>query len=184
MIRHICFFVASAIIAYSTAASAEVSPARLVLQAGLRAQAAGNGPDLMRAAEDLDHLGAHPADGTADLAAEWRRQAEVLGVSVTNRPLRGRTLGPAYKKGRIAAHSIFTTRQTFNAGQKAEVSVVTAENILLDLSVNDDGDSEACHLTIAGGAASCGWVPVWTGAYVIHIENSADSDAAFYLVTN
>jgi len=181
MLKPALLFFAGLLYASPVAAS-EVTDA---LASGLRAEANHDGEALLQAAIDLERLGAHPALGTENLSDRWRQEAYAYGTRrPADVPYRGRTLGPAYKRGRVPSQSKFTTRQVFNAGQKAEVSVVVTEPGQLNLIVDDDDNRSPCQITISGSDGACSWVPAWTERYNIEIENLSTSDVGFYLVTN
>ncbi len=184
MIRPILFLCGVAALVAANAAVAQERGLASVLVAGERAEAAKNAPGLLDAAQALERMGAHPADGTADLAAQWRAEAMAMGAHPTTAPWRGRTLGPAYRRGRVGAHATFTTRQSFNAGQRAEISVATLSGGPLDLNVRDDDDRDTCRVRVSEREGSCSWIPVWTGAYSLSLDNNGDDAAVFYIVTN
>lgn len=154
-----------------------------VLAAGERAEAAKDAKELMSAAAALDAAGAHPEADTPNLARQWRAEALAWGAK-DDAPWRGRTLGPAYRRGRVGGHSTFTTRQSFNAGQSAEISVATLSGGPLDLSVrNDDGD-QTCRVSVSEREGGCRWIPVWTGVFTLTLDNTGDDASVFYIVTN
>lgn len=167
-------------------AQASPRPADLVaeaLSAGLQAEADHDGPALLRAAERLDSLGAHPEAGE-DIAAYWRKAAVGLGADIRTTVSRGRTLGPAYSARDVAAMGRFATHQSFNAGEKANIAVVSPGGENLQLSVLDDDGAPACRQSRVSKRISCTWVPLWTGLFRIEVENAADRPTRFYLITN
>jgi hypothetical protein len=167
-------------------AQASPRPADLVaeaLSAGLQAEAQQDGPAMLRAAERLDSLGAHPETGE-DIAAYWRKAAVGLGADIRTTVSRGRTLGPAYSARDVAAMGRFATHQSFNAGEKANIAVVSPGGENLQLSVIDDDGAPACRQSRVSKRISCTWVPLWTGLFRIEVENAGDRPARFYLITN
>ena len=168
------------------AAQAASRPADLVaeaLSAGFQAEAQQDGPAMLRAADRLDGLGAHPETGE-DIAAYWRKAAADLGADIRTTVSRGRTLGPAYSARDVAAMGRFATRQSFNAGEKANIAVVSPGEVNLHLSVLDDDGAPACSQSLVSKRISCTWVPLWTGLFRIEVENAGDQPARFYLITN
>lgn len=160
--------------------SGQVSDA---LRAGIEADMRNDGAALLSAATRLEKLGAHPVDGEPDLAAEWKAKAISLGAAPDAPVWRGRVLGPAYRQGTLAANSRFETRQSFIAGQKADISV-EAENGALELSVRDDDGSVVCQVAASLRTAGCLWVPPFTGPNTIAITNSHSRQVRYVLVTN
>jgi hypothetical protein len=161
--------------------SAQVGEA---VSAGFAAEARNDAPALMRAATRLQALGAHPVDGQADLAADWKARALALGAKPSDDPVwRGRLLGPAYRQGTLAPNGRFETRQSFIAGQKADVSV-EAGNVALELSVSDEDGKAVCQVTNATRSLGCRWVPPFTGPNTIAITNTQAVTARYVLVTN
>jgi len=155
-----------------------------ILSSGLRAEAVHDGQGLLEAAQALDQSGAHPADGTPDLARQWRLDAAQMGVRDDTPPWRGRTLGASYRRGRVGAHRSYITHQSFNAGQEASVSLVAMDGGPLSLTVHDEDGNEACSTDASGREGGCRWVPVWSGSFEISVINYGDDEATYYLVTN
>lgn len=153
------------------------------LSAGLQAETDQDGPAMVQAAERLDSLGAHPETGE-DIAAHWRVAAAGLGADIRADVPRGRTLGPAYSARDVGGMERFATRQSFNAGEKANIAVVSPGGENLQLSVLDDDGAPACRQSRVSKRISCTWVPLWTGLFRIEVENAGDRSTRFYLITN
>ncbi len=163
------------------------TPASEVSQAlsdGMAAEARGDGPALMAAAMKLETLGAHPAEGENDLAAAWKTRASALGAKAPDAPpWRGRFLGPAYRHGTLAANASFATRQSFIAGQKADISV-ESEMDALELKVWDDDGKPVCQVTTSARLLGCRWIPPFSGPSTITIANRRAEPARYILVLN
>lgn len=125
----------------------------------------------------LDQLGARPADPAADPVPGWR---EVL-PSKAALPLRGRMLGPAYRRGTLAAGASMTLMQLFDGGKQARVAVAASGPTPLRMAVLDDGGNAVCPDHIAPRGA-CRWVPPFSGRHQIIVTNAGDAPSAYYLV--
>ncbi len=155
-----------------------------VIARGLSAEARGDGNALLSEARDLARL-SRPAAGEPDLAKRWLREARALGVNVKADDIwRGRTLGPAYRSGRIGAHGHFQTRQTFTAGVRAEIALVPMSADPLSLTVDDDEGEAICEVAPSAHNLGCRWVPPFTGSSHIEVGNDNDRPVEFYIVLN
>ncbi len=155
-----------------------------VIARGLNAEARGDANALLNEARNLSHL-SHPATGEPDLARRWQREARALGASANDQDIwRGRTLGPAYRSGRIGAHGQFHTRQTFTAGVRAEIALVPMSEDPLSLTVNDDEGAAICEVAPSAHNLGCRWVPPFTGSSRIEVGNDNDRPVEFYIVLN
>ncbi len=155
------------------------------LRAGSAAEAGGDAKGMMRAAMQLYRLGAHPVEGEPDLARIWGDKAQALGVApVVMRPWRGRVLGPAYRRGVLAAGARFSTRQSFVAGQGADVTVQPVEGAQLELVVSEGDGRLVCAVSASREALGCRWVPTVTDINVITVTNPAPHAGRFYLILN
>lgn len=155
-----------------------------IIARGMAAEASGDAETLADQARALDILGATPEGGAPDLAREWRRKAAQMGAHISTDTFRGRTLGPAYRQGRVGPGASFHTRQSFNAGQRAEISVVPQDDAPLSLSVTDDDGRQICDVAPSTRNLGCRWVPTFTGSSDINVDNSNDRAVAFYIVLN
>ncbi len=155
-----------------------------ILAAGLDAEGRQDGPALLENAQALQRSGAH-SDGGDDLARAWIREAIHLGVDPgPDQIWRGRTLGPAYRNGRVIGHGVFRTRQTFNAGEKADIAVVPTQGGALGLDVEDGDGKSICSVGPSTRDLGCDWVPAFTGGSAIAVHNDAEDAQSFYIVLN
>lgn len=174
---------------YTAASSApivEPAPADPVLRtliAGDAAQGDGNLSALLDTVQSLKALGATPAEGQDDLATLWTQEAGVRGLSRDTLAYRGRTLGPAYRRGSLGARGSMTVRQLFFAGQRAQISVAPSRGAAnLSMRVKGADGNTLCSKPVGGAQADCAWLPLFTDRYDIVIENGGSAPAAFYLV--
>jgi hypothetical protein len=164
-------------------AAVEVQPDDPVLRAlihGDAAQAAADGDALIDTVQELSALGAHPAEGQEDLAALWTAQADATGATPAI-PYRGRALGPAYRRGSLAAGARVTLRQLFLAGQRARISVAPSAAAKLSIRVQGADGATLCAKPVGAGQVDCVWLPLFTDRYAIVIENDGPAAAGFYL---
>lgn len=159
-------------------------PADAVLRTlveGDAARAKGDHDALLGTAQALRTLGAVPAEGQDDLAAQWTREAHGNGASGPN--FRGRALGPAYRHGSLGAGGSVTVRQLFLAGQRAQISIAPARGAAnLSMRVRGANGATLCAKPVDGAQADCAWLPLFTDRFDIVIENSGAVPADFYLV--
>lgn len=158
-----------------------------ILASGFTAEARGDGAGLYGAAMALQSLGAHPEDGTDDLARQWMKRANELGVRPSMQvayTFRGRTLGPGYRQGRVGARGQFRTHQSFNAGQRAEIVLVPMDEAPLSLDVVDEDGAQVCSVAPSTRNLGCRWVPTFTGRSDIDVTNDNDRAVSFYIVLN
>lgn len=159
-------------------------PVEKVADALWRGEAAPRDPHkLLAAADALDALGARPAEGSADAAADWRTQARRRGVRSNGDLFRGRTLGPAYRSGTLAPGASFATEQSFLAGQKAMIAIVPAPDRTLTMQVRTP-EKPICAGGVSAPRAVCSWLPVFTTRVEIRITNTGKAPARYYLVSN
>lgn len=167
-----------------SAAAGQSAPDRALLTADLLATAdqAGTGKSksarkaFAQAVATLDRIGvrADPADVDGQAAlAEWRTRA-----GNAQPPMRGRVLGPAFRRGWLDAGARLQLEQLFLAGQAANVAVAAApgEGMRLAISGPDAGG------TCAGEGRSCRWTPIFTQRYTITVHNRGTMRARYYLV--
>lgn len=171
----------------TTVAEAEASNAETVAQAlfdGFVAKAKGDANSLMRASEQLQIADARPQGGD-DLGATWGEQARQNGATYQPAPVvRGRTIGPGYRNGEVSGHSAYTTQQTFNAGQRAEVYIVPLDGARLSLIVTNDEGRQICRVGASSKNFGCRFVPPYTGSNQIDIINETPETVSFYMVVN
>ncbi len=156
------------------------SPAAVVLADALaaadRADGAGDNVGFARSMATISALDARPLDpsGTAQLARWQSRTPDTLP------PLRGRTLGPGFRKGTLAAGGDLAIEQTFLSGQKASVALSTPDGSKLGLQVIDGAAKQVCQ--DAAKTPACEWIPIFTQRHVIRLTNPARREVRFYLV--
>jgi len=124
------------------------------------------------AARALAAAGAHPVDGTHDLAAAWG--------AMRTPPYRDRALGPGYRQIAIGGGSSARFEQVFLAGQRARVAVVMHGNAAVRLAVTDDDGQPQCGAREHAGR--CDWVPLWTTRYRIELQNPGSAIASYTVV--
>ena len=159
-----------------------VGAVSLALARGLAAETSGDAHAMLDAARRLDAVGARPGEREVDLAARWRSLAERKGVRDAA-PYRGRALGPAYRRGRLAAGAALATEQVFLAGQKAIVALVPERGRTLSMRVAEPG-KPICERAAAPPRARCAWLPLFTSRVEIEIANPGTAPASYYLVSN
>lgn len=144
------------------------------LLAGAEADSdAGRSSALARRLARLEALGAQPAqDGGEDPVPGWRIAAATDAI-----PFRGRALGPAYRRGILAADGELQLTQTFLSGKKAVIAVSSPGGTAPALRVVS-GSGE----TVCASAASCRWTPVFTERYAIILRNTSRKARTYYLV--
>lgn len=156
-----------------------------ILRSGSAADSRGDGKALMRAGLALERMGVRPAAGETDIGQIWFAKAKALGVKIPTVPhYRGRTLGPAYRRGIIAAHGTFITQQSVNAGESAVINIMAVKGAELGLDITDDDNHQICHLTHDTLMRGCHWVPVYTGMNALTINNSSDFSDSYFIVIN
>jgi hypothetical protein len=170
--------------ATSHAAPKAVNTIAETLIAGMQAETDKDGKGLLQAAQRLDSLGAHPQDNTEDIARRWRQMATALGVKDTSSVTRGRTLGPSYSLRTLETGQSFATRQSFNAGQKADIAITPLMKQSLQLKISNDEGASICMQTVSDHSQGCSWVPLWTGLFGIEVTNTGPQPSRFYLITN
>lgn len=165
-----------------TAPSSQLAEA---LRAGLIADTGGDMKGLMKAAVRLHQLGARPVEGEPDLVQVWADKARAAGVKVPAfHQWRGRVLGPAYRRGELQAGGRFSTRQSFIAGQTADVAVEPVGMVQLGLGVRDDEGKSVCEVNASRPPLGCRWVPSFTAISIITISNPEPRPVKFYLILN
>lgn len=171
-----------------TAGTEPVSVTERVASALARGEQAGSGrvdPDsLAKISHFLLAAGARPADAAApDLATQWAELARAQGVKAPI-PFRGRALGPAYRRGRLAAGKRFALEQLFLAGRSAEVALMPVTPARLTLEITDGSPKPICRRGAANPPASCKWLPVYTKRHSVTVSNLGRAAADYYIVIN
>lgn len=152
---------------------------------GHRAAEGKDGATLGRSALLLAGLGARPLDDDAEkLDESWKTMARNHGFADDSQPLRGRALGPAYRRGILAGGEMHVTDQLFFAGKHAEIAVVPASGANFLLTVKDAKGKEICSKHVSEPRASCQWSPYFTDRYSIIVTNRGQTRKVYYLVVN
>lgn len=129
------------------------------------------GRNLREAAATLAAAGARPVE-TEDLRLAWSRGAPT-------RPLRGRALGPGYRRMLLEPHSSLRLEQTFLAGQRAQIEIVAWDHASFQLEVKDDEGKAVCVTT---RTTKCTWLPAWTTRYRVDLTNPGTKAGTYFLV--
>lgn len=187
--RHAFILVASLLASACAAASAQTAPQatsqygddRVEKAARLLAIAA-DGEDAMdtshsRAVTMLGRLGVHADEGQADLVGRWQAQLP----PDASPPLRGRLLGPAYRSGTLAPGKSLTTKQLFEGGRQAKVSLSGKAHAPLKVAIRDLRDNAVCTPD-AGNPRNCRWTPAYSARYEITITNPGTEPVTYFLV--
>lgn len=149
------------------------------LVAASMADSAGDGAALSRALTTIDRLGAQPLDGaSADPVTGWRSRA-----TGAQPPLRGRTLGPGYRSGRIPAGGSESFAQLFLSGTGASIAISTPNGGRVAMRVIDPQAKTVCKGE-ANRGGPCRWVPLFTQRYTIEVANLGAEDARYFLVVD
>jgi len=160
------------------AAEPTLAVAQLLATAETQAQGSpGDRPGLAATLAALDGLGARPADAGADPVIGWR--AQLPGPAAP--PLRGRMLGPAYRRGMLEAGASVTLDQLFDGGRQARVAVATAGAAPIGIAVLDGAGKPVCPMNRAR-AGQCHWVPPFSARHQIVLSNPGPARSAYYLV--
>ncbi len=169
---------------FASVAVAQPAPERALLTADLLAQAdrADAAPSrsarkaLKQAVATLDRFGvrADPADPEGQAAlANWRARS-----GSATPPMRGRVLGPAFRRGWLDAGGSLQLEQLFLAGQTASIAVAAAPGEGMRLAVSGPDAAGNC----AGESRTCRWTPIFTQRYTITVRNNGAARARYYLV--
>lgn len=163
----------------SYAAEPTLAVAQLLAAAETAAQSpareqAGLAPTLAA----LERLGAHPASANDDPVPGWYA---LIPRSATLAPVRGRMLGPAYRRGTLEAGASETLDQLFDGGRQARVAVATPGAVPVGIAVLD-GDGKLVCSDSAARQGQCNWVPPFSARHQIVIKNESAIRAAYYLV--
>jgi hypothetical protein len=127
-----------------------------------------------RALSSLDRMGAVPHNSDAgDTLQDLRKAARLKSVP----PMRGRLLGPAYRRGELGVGQQLQIQQLFAAGQPAEAAVLGAKNAPFSLTVRQEEEAPVCEKSWR----SCKWQPQFTRRYTITIRNEGQTTARYYL---
>ncbi|MDY7097272.1 MAG: hypothetical protein SXU28_03955 [Pseudomonadota bacterium] len=163
------------------AASGDPAPMRaeLLLAALEDAEAATKAQDgarLDKALRTIAMLGAKPLTSHDEQRlASWRAAS-----AGDEGDLRGRTLGPAFRSGSVAAGGSAIIEQTFYGGTPASVSLRVPEGSPLRLRVIDKSNRRVCEQSAR--KVMCRWLPLYTQSHRIELVNERATNARYYLV--
>ncbi|NCP19152.1 MAG: hypothetical protein GW855_08345 [Erythrobacter sp.] len=145
------------------------------LAAASQARAAGDGERLRNALLTLAALGAEPGDAPSEtLLNQWR--ASTPGDLP---PLRGRTLGPAFRTGELSAGKEVRLQQVFLAGQSAVVALRTHSGGEVTMKVVDGEARTMCDSS--GDRMHCRWTPPFTQRHEIRIANPMRGKVRYFI---
>ena len=134
---------------------------------------------LAFAVRELEAGGVAPAEGQPDLITRWRQQAETAGASRPGPPLRGRVLGPLYRRGVVAPHVEARSEQAFHGGQLARVTLAPAQP---GISLHVHGTADARLVTCRQRQVhECAWLPLFTERYRLVVRNSGNRSVTYFL---
>lgn len=154
------------------------------LALGAAAERRGDGKAMLKAARELEALGARPQSEADNLSGRWRELAAAAGVEDKAPPFRGRALGPAYRAGVLQARASLSTEQVFLAGQPAVIALVPEPTRQLGMTIVAADKTSICSRTATPRRARCSWFPVFTSRVQIRIVNDSATPARYYLVSN
>ena len=140
------------------------------------AATSGDEAGLREALSTIHRLGAKPLteEDKATLKG-WNT------VSVESEPpMRGRTLGPAYRSGQVTAGSSAVIQQAFYGGAPANVSLRVADGSALRIRITDKSNRNICERSAR--EASCRWMPLYTQVHRIELVNDRAQSARYYIV--
>lgn len=136
----------------------------------------GDAVALKQSLRTIEALGAKPlTDSDKAALGQWKSAAYS-----DEPPMRGRTLGPAYRSGMVSAGNKAVIQQTFYGGAPANVSLRVAEGSALKLRITDTSDRNVCEK--AARKASCRWMPLYTQMHRIELVNDQGENAHYYIV--
>ena len=133
--------------------------------------------DKVRLADALrrfDALGGKPLDGADSELGRWRAAVN------QSPPMRGRSLGPGYRSGKLSAGRSEELEQVFLSGTRASVALSAPSGVRLRLEVQDRGEAAVCGKE--GNPNHCQWVPLFTDRYRIRIVNPGRTEVRYFLV--
>lgn len=151
------------------------------LSLGTRAETANDVEALSMAAGLLRSAGAHPSDGTSDLAERWAALAIEQGAEVSF--VRGRMAGPAYREDLLGGGEELTLREVFHAGRTAVIVLRPRDDGQFRLTATN-GDTVVCTVEANAVPAECRWTPIWTEPVDVRVTNLGPREASYFLVTN
>lgn len=128
--------------------------------------------------ERLDALDVRLADGAADdPLALWRAEHPANEAN----PWRGRALGPAYRRARVAPGEKLRIEQVFLAGERARIAAEASGGGEVALAINNPRAEAVCQQQLAP-RGMCNWLPIYTERFSIELENTGSAPASVYIV--
>lgn len=151
-----------------------------------------DGAGLLKAAQQLDALGARPLGTVDDAAKNWTLMARSMGPSGDKAalPFRGRVKGPAYRQQVIAPGETDSLSEIYYAAETAHLSLKTAAKdgaigtLTWVITETDGGAKPICEHAVKGAPQSCKFTPLWTGQYSIKMTNTSEHEMTYLFVTN
>ena len=136
----------------------------------------GDAAALAQALRTIERLDAKPLTDADESALDgWK------ATSAQNEaPMRGRTLGPAYRSGSVTAGKMAVITQTFYGGSPANVSLRVADGSALKIRITDKANRNVCERSAR--EASCRWMPLYTQVHRIELVNDREQNARYYIV--
>ena len=128
--------------------------------------------------ERLDALDVRLADGAGDdPLARWRNEYQASGAA----PWRGRALGPAYRRARVAPGEKLRIEQVFLAGERARIAAEASGGGQVALAINNPRSEAVCQRQLAP-RGNCNWLPIYTERFSIELENTGSQPASVFIV--
>lgn len=115
--------------------------------------------------------------GEDDPLSVWRSEHQAEGGT----PYRGRTLGPAYRRARVAPGASLTIDQIFYAGERAQIAAQASSGGNVALAIHNPRNEAVCAKSLAP-SANCNWLPIFTERFSIELENRGSQPASVYIV--
>lgn len=140
------------------------------------AATSGDAATLAQALRTIERLDAKPLTDADETTLDGWRAASVQNEE----PMRGRTLGPAYRSGFVSAGKKAVITQTFYGGAPANVSLRVADGSALKIRITDTSNRNVCERSAR--EASCRWMPLYTQVHRIELVNDREQNARYYIV--
>ena len=147
------------------------------LLAADEAEGAGNRAALAARLSRLHNRGTRALDEEAEASLLRWQAMSAPGAA----PMRGRALGPGFRRGTLAVGQRLRLEQVFRSGEPAEIVLAGRKQHRLKLILRDAKARTVCDLDPVNGRG-CQFTPVFTQRYVIEIANGGAGVATYYLV--